>query len=88
MSSLLRWLADNHFTFLGYREYALEAATAARRLSPCPAPASGSCAPTRPARGSCPRRSASRARDKHLLVLAKANSGRPCTVPSTSTTSA
>ncbi len=23
--SLLRWLADNHFTFLGYREYALEA---------------------------------------------------------------
>ena len=72
--SLLRWLADNHFTFLGYREYVLEAGMAPRRWSPCPAPASGSCAPTRPRRGVLPEAVASRARDKHLLVLAKANS--------------
>ena len=45
-----------------------------RRSSPCPAPASASCAPTRTAPRVLPEAVASRARDKHLLVLAKANS--------------
>ena len=55
--ALLRWLADDHFTFLGYREYRLEDVDGddgRRRCAPCPAPASASCAPTR----TCPRRSA------------------------------
>ena len=79
--ALLRWLADDHFTFLGYREYRLEDADdgdgrrrAARRAR---APASASCAPTRtcPRRSaSCPPRCAAKAREKTLLVLAKANS--------------
>ncbi|GHI38526.1 hypothetical protein [Streptomyces violascens] len=41
---LLRWLSDDHFTFLGYREYQL---TDDDSLSAVPAPASASCAPTR-----------------------------------------
>ena len=31
---LLRWLADDHFTFLGYREYQLSTATTASRRWP------------------------------------------------------
>ena len=58
---LLRWLADDHFTFLGYREYP-ESTARTTRWPPCPAPASASCAPTRtrarttvsPSFGSCP----------------------------------
>ncbi len=47
-AELLRWLADDHFTFLGYREYRLERGRrGARCCGPCPAPASASCAPTR-----------------------------------------
>ena len=57
--ALLRWLADDHFTFLGYREYRLEDRDDGdgrrRCCARCPAPASASCAPTR----TCPRRSAS-----------------------------
>ena len=45
---LLRWLADDHFTFLGYREYDLARAPRTRTCwPPSPAPASASCAPTR-----------------------------------------
>jgi glutamate dehydrogenase len=33
-SAFLDWLADNHFTFLGYREYRLERGTAVDRLVP------------------------------------------------------
>ena len=56
-ASFLRWLADDHFTFLGYREYQLEPRRTARsaRCARCPAPGSASCAPTR----TCRRRSAS-----------------------------
>ena len=76
--AFLEWLADDHFTFLGYREYRLERDGRRRATSaPCPAPASASCAPTR----TCRRRSAklpdavaAKAREKTLLVLAKANS--------------
>ncbi len=35
--ALLQWLADQHFTFLGYREYGL----AVRRAARCPVPGSG-----------------------------------------------
>ena len=35
-SEFLEWLADNHFTFLGYREYALERGSASDRLVPVP----------------------------------------------------
>ncbi len=31
--ALLRWLADDHFTFLGYREYRLATRTTASRCS-------------------------------------------------------
>ena len=48
-SDLLRWLAEDHFTFLGYREYDLRPTTTARRrCAPSPAPAWASCAPTSP----------------------------------------
>ena len=46
--ALLRWLADDHFTFLGYREYRLvDAPTASGRSRRCWAPAWASCARTR-----------------------------------------
>jgi len=35
-SEFLEWLADNHFTFLGYREYSLERGSATDRLVPVP----------------------------------------------------
>jgi glutamate dehydrogenase len=35
-SEFLEWLADNHFTFLGYREYRLERGASADRLVPVP----------------------------------------------------
>ena len=79
--ALLRWLADNHFTFLGYREYRLEDCRRGRRTTSCcarcPAPASASCAPTRTCRasfGKLPPLVRAKAREKTLLVLAKANS--------------
>ena len=49
---LLEWLADDRFTFLGYREYALETVGDDLCCGRCPAPASASCAPTR----TCPAR--------------------------------
>ena len=57
----LTWLADDHFTFLGYREYQLEAEEGRPRSAACApsrAPASASCATTRtcpPRSPSCPR---------------------------------
>ena len=74
------WLADDHFTFLGYREYRL--ADDGRRRGRCcrarsPAPGSASCAPTRTcptAFGKLPPLVREKAREKTLLVLAKANS--------------
>jgi glutamate dehydrogenase len=35
-SAFLTWLADNHFTFLGYREYKLDRGATADRLLPVP----------------------------------------------------
>ncbi len=57
---LLEWLADEHFTFLGYREYQLElSATATTTSARSPAPGSASCGPTRRCRSpsaGCPSR--------------------------------
>ncbi len=72
--SLLRWLADNHFTFLGYREYALEAQDDRETLIAVPGTGFGILRADPPAPRVLPEKVASRARDKHLLVLAKANS--------------
>ena len=72
--ALLRWLADNHFTFLGYREYVLEAKDDSETLVAVPGTGFGILRADPPAPRVLPEAVASRARDKHLLVLAKANS--------------
>ncbi|MCW2808070.1 MAG: NAD-glutamate dehydrogenase [Marmoricola sp.] len=73
-TALLRWLGDNHFTFLGYREYALEARDEGESLIAVPGTGFGILRADPSAPRLLPEAVASRARDKHLLVLAKANS--------------
>ncbi|MCW2762938.1 MAG: NAD-glutamate dehydrogenase [Marmoricola sp.] len=73
-AALLRWLGDNHFTFLGYREYALQAKGDSETLVAVPGTGFGILRADPPAPRLLPEAVASRARDKHLLVLAKANS--------------
>ena len=73
-AALLRWLADNHFTFLGYREYTLEADGDAETLVGVPGTGFGILRSDPPAPRKLPAAVAGRARDKQLLVLAKANS--------------
>ena len=76
-SALLRWLVDDHFTFLGYREYDLvERGRGRGARRPCRAPAWG--AALRPAAGrgpspTCPRDARRKAREPRLLILTKAN---------------
>jgi glutamate dehydrogenase len=77
-AAFLEWLADNHFTFLGYREYRLERGAAVDRLVPVPRSGLGllSTGPGRPRpqatelRGEVRRK----AREADLLVVTKANS--------------
>ena len=77
-SELLRWLADDHFTFLGYREYRLE--TRGRRRDAARGPRHRPRHPARRpghvgvVRQAARRWSRPKAREKTLLVLAKANS--------------
>jgi glutamate dehydrogenase len=74
----LEWLADNHFTFLGYREYRLERGPSVDRLLPRPRSGLGLLrpGPGRPApritelRGELRRK----ARETALLIVTKANS--------------
>ncbi len=73
-TALLRWLAEDHFTFLGYREYALEARAEGEALIAVPGTGFGILRADQSAPRVLPEAVASRARDKHLLVLAKANS--------------
>ena len=73
-AALLRWLADNHFTFLGYREYRLEGDGDRETLVAVPGTGFGILRADPPAPRVLPEAVAARARDKHLLVLAKANS--------------
>jgi glutamate dehydrogenase len=73
-AALLRWLAQDHFTFLGYREYALERRGGEELLVAVPGTGFGILRADPLAPRVLPEAVADRARDKHLLVLAKANS--------------
>ena len=72
--SLLRWLGDNHFTFLGYREYLLRVEDGHETLVAVPGTGFGILRADPTAPRVLPDAVAAHARDKHLLVLAKANS--------------
>jgi len=74
---LLVWLADDHFTFLGYREYRLVDHDGADALVPVAGSGLGILRSDEKASGSfavLPPRVRARARDPKLLVLTKANS--------------
>ena len=91
-SDLLRWLADDHFTFLGYREYRLE--TERRRRG---APRRPRHRPRHPARRpghvgvvrqAARRWSRPRRARRRCWSWPRPTPGRPCTARRTSTTSA
>lgn len=73
-AALLQWLGDNHFTFLGYREYALEARDGEEVLVAVPGTGFGILRADPSAARVLPEAVAAHAREKKLLVLAKANS--------------
>ncbi|RYE78735.1 MAG: NAD-glutamate dehydrogenase, partial [Myxococcales bacterium] len=72
--AFLRWLADNHFTFLGYREYRLDSEGGDEVLTAVPGTGFGilRADPGKP--GVLPPMAAAKAREHQILVLAKANS--------------
>jgi len=72
--AFLRWLADNHFTFLGYREYRLERRGEDEVLIALPGTGFGILRADPGAVTALPHPAADKAREKTLLVLAKANS--------------
>ncbi|MEV5429571.1 NAD-glutamate dehydrogenase [Streptomyces sp. NPDC052701] len=79
---LLRWLADDHFTFLGYREYQLREddslaavpGTGLGILRSDPHHADDEAHPVSPSFGRLPADARAKAREHKLLVLTKANS--------------
>ncbi len=74
---LMRWLADEHFTFLGYREYALESVDGEDALRAVTGSGLGILRSDQDLSDSfakLPPVVRSRAREKRLLVLTKANS--------------
>jgi glutamate dehydrogenase len=74
---LLRWLADDHFTFLGYREYVLETRDGEDSLRAVPASGLGILRADQtvsPSFGRLAQEVRDRARERTLLVLTKANS--------------
>src|SRR4051812_19115137 len=74
---LLTWLADDHFTFLGYREYRLDTIEGDTVLRALPGTGFGILRTDQDmstAFGKLPPLVKSKAREKTLLVLAKANS--------------
>ncbi|HET7194156.1 MAG TPA: NAD-glutamate dehydrogenase, partial [Nocardioides sp.] len=74
---LLRWLANDHFTFLGYREYRLESEGEDEMLRAVPGTGLGilrSDQVMSASFGKLPAPVKAKAREKTLLVLAKANS--------------
>jgi len=76
-SDLLRWLADDHFTFLGYREYRLERVGDDDYLRAIPGTGLGILRADQNMTGEfgkLPPLVKAKARDKTVLVLAKANS--------------
>ena len=93
-AALLRWLADDHFTFLGYREYHLEHDGDERRrvLRAVPGTGSASCAATRtcrPSFGKLPAAGRGQgAREAPCWCWPRPTPAPPCTARRTSTTSA
>ncbi|NUR85536.1 MAG: NAD-glutamate dehydrogenase [Nonomuraea sp.] len=74
---LLRWLADGHFTFLGYREYRLENTDEGDALRSVPGAALGILRDDKPGSESfsvLPPEVRAKAREKQLLIITKANS--------------
>ncbi len=76
--AFLKWLGEDHFTFLGYREYQLEGRDIDRgggeELTAVPGTGFGILRSDPTAAGVLPPLVAAKAREKTLLVLAKANS--------------
>jgi glutamate dehydrogenase len=76
--AFLNWLADDHFTLLGYREYHLESEADGEYLRGVPGTGAGILRNdpdmSSPTFGRLPDKAAATAREKTLLVLAKANS--------------
>nr|WP_157345839.1 NAD-glutamate dehydrogenase [Nocardioides sp. MAH-18] len=74
---LLKWLADDHFTFLGYREYQLEQHDGHEHLRGVAGTGLGILRADQDmaaTSGRLPEAAAAKAREKTLLVLTKANS--------------
>ncbi|MGB0099048.1 MAG: NAD-glutamate dehydrogenase, partial [Nocardioides sp.] len=74
---LLKWLAEDHFTFLGYREYALERQDDGEHLRGVPGTGLGILRADQDmatSSGKLPEAAAAKAREKTVLVLTKANS--------------
>ena len=75
--ALLRWLADNHFTFLGYREYDLVEGEQGMALIPVPGTGLGILRHDKKGSASfaaLPPEVRARAKDPQRLILTKANS--------------
>jgi glutamate dehydrogenase len=75
--SLLAWLADDHFTFLGYREYHLDTADGEDVLRAIPGTGLGilrSDQDMSPSFGKLPPTVRAKAREKQLMIITKANS--------------
>ncbi|GAA3131346.1 hypothetical protein GCM10020001_061880 [Nonomuraea salmonea] len=74
---LLRWLADGHFTFLGYREYRLEHTDEGEMLRALPGAALGILRDDKAGSESfaaLPPEVRAKAREKQLMIITKANS--------------
>ncbi|WP_182898825.1 NAD-glutamate dehydrogenase [Microbispora sp. H10830] len=74
---LLRWLADGHFTFLGYREYRLEDTDGGAALRGLPGTGLGILRADKAGSASfaaLPPKVRAKAREKQLLIVTKANS--------------
>jgi glutamate dehydrogenase len=75
--SLLEWLADDHFTFLGYREYHLDTTDGEDVLRAIPGTGLGilrSDQDMSPSFGKLPPAVRAKAREKRLMIITKANS--------------
>src|SRR5262249_9666982 len=76
-TELLQWLADDHFTFLGYREYVLASREDGDRRRAVPGTGLGIVRSDQPESSSfaaLPPEVRAKAREPQLLVLTKANS--------------
>ncbi len=77
VSALLEWLSDDHFTFLGYREYKLTSVDGEDAVTAVPGTGLGilrSDQDMSKSSGKLPPAVMARAREKQLLIITKANS--------------